>query len=71
MAAKRANITNIILSRRNEKDVKEIREDYLKGLTFHYVDRMLDVIKIALSEELVENAKNLKAESKSIGFGAK
>ncbi len=71
LAAKRANITDIILSRRNEKDVKEIREDYLKGLNFHYVDRMMEVIKIGLSEELVANPKNLKAESKTIGFGAK
>ncbi len=71
LAAKRADITDIILSRRNEKDIKEIREDYLKGLSFHYVDQMMEVIDIALSEELVENPKNLKVETKAIGFGAK
>lgn len=71
LAAKRADITDIILCRRNEKDIREIREDYLEGLTFHYVDRMMEVIDIALSEELVENAKNLKVESKTIGFGSK
>lgn len=71
LAAKRADITDIILSKKNEKDIKEIREDYLKGLNFHFVDQMMEVIEIALSEEMVENAKNLKAESKAIGFGAK
>jgi len=71
LAAKRADITDIILSKRNEKDIKEIREDYLQGLNFHYVEKMMDVIEIGLSDELVENAKNLKVESKAIGFGAK
>lgn len=71
LAAKRADITDIILSKRNEKDINEIREDYLKGLNFHYVEKMMDVIEIGLSDELVENAKNLKVESKAIGFGAK
>ena len=71
LAAKRADIKEIILSKRNEKDIKEIREDYLEGLTFHYVERMMEVIDIALSDNLVENAKNLKAENKAIGFGTK
>lgn len=71
LAAKRANITDIILSKRNEKDITEIREDYLEGLNFHYVTKMMDVIDLALSDELVENAKNLKVENRAIGFGAK
>lgn len=71
LAAKRADITDIILSRRNEKDINEIREDYLEGLSFHYVDKMMEVIDIALSDELVENAKSLKVESKAIGYGSK
>jgi len=71
LAAKRANITDIILSKQNEKDIKEIREDYLQGLNFHYVQGMMEVIEIALTDELVENAKTLKAEAKAIGFGSK
>jgi ATP-dependent Lon protease len=71
LAAKRASITDIIISRRNEKDINEIREDYLKGLTFHYVDQMMEVIKVALSDELVDNPKTLKPELKSIGYGSK
>ncbi len=71
LAAKRADIRHIILSSKNRKDIDEIREDYLTGLEFHYVDRMMEVIDHALSDELVENPKNLKAEGKAIGFGAK
>ena len=71
LAAKRADIQHIILSSKNRKDIEEIREDYLKGLNFHYVDRMMEVIDFALTDELVENAKNLKADNKAIGFGSK
>ena len=71
LAAKRADIKHIILSTKNRKDIEEIREDYLEGLEFHYVDRMMEVIDHALSDELVENAKNLKADKKSIGYGSK
>ncbi len=45
LAAKRAGINTIILSAENEKDIKEIKEVYIKGLTFHYVKTMEDVIK--------------------------
>ncbi len=71
LAAKRADIKHIILCKKNEKDVLEIRPDYLEGLNFHYVDKMMEVIKYALSDELVENPKKLKVESKSIGFASK
>lgn len=68
LAAKRSGITDIILSAKNRKDVLEIREDYLKGLTFHYVEKMMEVIDFALLNEKVENAKQLKVEKKAIGF---
>ena len=45
LAAKRAGINTIVLSAENEKDIKEIKEVYIKGLTFHYVKTMEDVIK--------------------------
>ena len=48
LAAKRAGITDIILSNQNEKDVKEINAEYLKGVNFQYVDRMDEVIRLAL-----------------------
>jgi ATP-dependent Lon protease len=59
LAAKRADIKEIILCRENEKDIKEIREDYLKGLTFHYVDSMMEVIEIALTAQKVKGALNV------------
>ena len=48
LAAKRAGITEIVLSDQNRKDIGEINEKYLKGLTFHYVKEMNEVIKVAL-----------------------
>lgn len=48
LAAKRANIKEIILSQDNKKDVEEIKQDHLKGLTFDYVRDMNDVIHLAL-----------------------
>ena len=56
LAAKRAEITEIILSEDNEKDVKEIKADYLKGLTFHYVKNMIDVVELALTNQKVKDA---------------
>ncbi len=56
LAAKRAKIKEIILSADNKKDVEEIQAQYLKGLTFHYVTEMIDVVKLALLEEKVSNA---------------
>ncbi len=53
LAAKRADIREIILSSKNEKDINEINPKYIEGLTFHYVDEMLDVVKKALTEEKV------------------
>ncbi|MDM1045402.1 endopeptidase La [Myroides sp. 1354] len=62
LAAKRANIKEIILCKENRKDIEEIKEDYVKGLTFHYVDRMEEVLEIALLKEKVKNAKNFNTE---------
>jgi ATP-dependent Lon protease len=59
LAAKRASIKEIILCKDNERDIKEIKDEYLKGLTFHYVKEMSEVIDIALTDEKVYNAKTL------------
>lgn len=48
LAAKRAGLTEIILCKENKKHIEEIEDMYLQGLTFHYVDRMEEVLKIAL-----------------------
>ena len=55
LAAKRANIKDIILCKSNEKDILEIKESYIKDLTFHYVKEMNEVIDIALFKEKVKN----------------
>ena len=59
LAAKRANIHEIILSVENKKDIEEIKPSYLKGLKFHYVSEMNEVIGIALTKQKVKNAKKL------------
>lgn len=55
LAAKRAGITDIIMCRENEKDVNEIPDTYLKGVTFHYVENVQDVWDFALTKEIVKN----------------
>ena len=59
LAARRANIKEIILSEKNEKDIADINPDYLKGLTFHYVKTMSEVLEIALLKQKVANAKTI------------
>ena len=59
LAAKRARIKEIILCKENERDIKEIKEEYLKGLTFHYVNEMSEVIDLAITNQKVKNAKTL------------
>ncbi|MEE4196304.1 MAG: endopeptidase La [Bacteroidales bacterium] len=54
LAAKRANITDIILSEENKKDLAKIKEIYLKGLNFHFVKEIMDVLDIALLKEKVK-----------------
>jgi ATP-dependent Lon protease len=56
LAAKRAGIKEIILCVDNKKDVEDIKPDYLKGLTFHYVTQMEEVLKIALLKEKVKES---------------
>ncbi len=60
LAAKRARIKEIILCEENKKDILEINEKYLKGLTFHYVSEMSEVIDLALTKQKVKNAKELQ-----------
>ncbi len=59
LAAKRARIKEIILCQDNKRDIDEIKADYLKGLSFHYVTDMSDVIKLALTNQKVSGAKTL------------
>lgn len=56
LAAKRAEIKEIILSEDNKKDILEINKKYLEGLTFHYVKTMLEVVEIALLKQKVKGA---------------
>ena len=60
LAAKRASIKEIILCEKNKKDIEEINPSYLKGLTFHYVKTMKEVIDIALTKDKVDNAIEVK-----------
>ncbi|MEQ7800239.1 endopeptidase La [Pedobacter sp. ASV1-7] len=59
LAAKRANIKDIILCKSNRKDILEIKESYIKDLNFHYVSEMKEVIELALTKEKVKNPQNL------------
>jgi ATP-dependent Lon protease len=59
LAAKRAGITDIILSEENIKDVEDIKDIYVKGLTFHYVKTVMDVVKIAITDEKAVDAIDL------------
>jgi ATP-dependent Lon protease len=59
LAAKRAHIKEIILCEENRRDVEDIKEEYLKGLTFHYVKEMSQVIDLAILDEKVKNPKQL------------
>jgi len=64
LAAKRAGITDIILCEDNRKDIEEIDEMYLRGLSFHYVVTILDVLDFALLKEQVERPIQFKFEEK-------
>lgn len=60
LAAKRAGIKEIVLCEENRKDIDEIKDEYLTGLTFHYVKDISDVLEIALLDEKVRKAKVFK-----------
>ena len=55
LAAKRAGITDIVICQDNKKDIEEIPEVYLKGVSFHYVENIQDVWSFALTDEVVKN----------------
>jgi len=59
LAAKRSKIKEIILCESNRKDVEEIKADYLKGLRFHFVKEMHEVLAIAITDQKVKHAKVL------------
>ncbi|WP_417237014.1 endopeptidase La [Bizionia paragorgiae] len=59
LAAKRARIKEILLCEENRRDIEEIKPEYVKGLTFHYVTDMKDVLKLALTKQKVKNPKAL------------
>ncbi len=60
LAAKRAGIKEIILSKENQRDVDEINQDFLKELKFHYVKNIREVIDLALEKTPIKNALQLK-----------
>jgi ATP-dependent Lon protease len=62
LAAKRAEVKDIILCNENKKDIEEIKPLYLKGLTFHYVDDIKQVLDIALLKEKVEEPLDLSVK---------
>ncbi|WP_461790072.1 endopeptidase La [Pedobacter sp.] len=66
LAAKRANIKEIILCKSNRKDILEIKEDYIKDLNFHYVTEMQEVINLALTKDKVKNPIDLTIKTKSV-----
>jgi ATP-dependent Lon protease len=59
LAAKRAHIKEILLCEENKRDIDEIKPEYLKGLKFHYVKDMKEVLELALTKQKVKNAKTL------------
>ncbi|MEY3198335.1 MAG: hypothetical protein RJA13_293 [Bacteroidota bacterium] len=60
LAAKRAGIKEIILCEKNKNDIEEIKQEYLNGLTFHFVRHMHEVLEIALTKENVKNPVEVK-----------
>jgi ATP-dependent Lon protease len=64
LAAKRAGITDIILSADNKKDIEEIKATYTSGLKFHYVKEMIEVIDMALMHDRVKNPIKFTSNSK-------
>jgi ATP-dependent Lon protease len=61
LAAKRADIKEIILCKANRKDIEDIEERYIKGLTFHYVEEMMEVVEMALLEQKVKKPLKIVA----------
>ncbi|MFC2128619.1 endopeptidase La [Bacteroidota bacterium] len=59
LAAKRANIKELIICRENQKDINKIKDLYVKGLKFSYADTMMNVLDLALSKKKVDNPVNI------------
>jgi len=62
LAAKRASIREIIVSEENRKDVEDIKEIYIRGLKFQYVESIMNVLELALLKQKVKNPKNIAFE---------
>jgi ATP-dependent Lon protease len=62
LAAKRANIKEIIISEENRKDVENIKDIYIRGLKFHYVETIMNVLDLALLRQKVKNPKKITFE---------
>jgi len=62
LAAKRAKIKDIILSEDNRKDVEDIKEVYIRGLKFHYVETIMEMLDLALLRQKVSNPKKISFE---------
>ncbi len=62
LAAKRASIREIIVSEDNRKDVEDIKEIYIRGLKFHYVDTIMEVLELSLLKQKVKNPKKISFE---------
>ncbi len=59
LAAKRAKVTDIIISAENRRDIEDIRKEYIEGLSFHYINEMSEINALALNGEKVKNPVNL------------
>ncbi|MCK9423268.1 MAG: endopeptidase La [Bacteroidales bacterium] len=64
LAARRANLEDIIISKDNQKDIEEIKAEYIKGLNFHYICEMKEIGELALLEEKVTHPISLEYEKK-------
>jgi ATP-dependent Lon protease len=62
LAAKRAKIKEIIVSEENRKDVEDIKEIYIKGLKFHFVNTIMEVLELSLLKQKVKNPKKISFE---------
>jgi ATP-dependent Lon protease len=62
LAAKRAKIKEIIVSEENRKDVEDIKEIYIEGLKFHFVDTIMEVLELSLLKQKVKNPKKISFE---------
>ena len=62
LAAKRSKLKEIIVSEENKKDVEDIKWIYIKGLKFHYVDSIMEVLELSLLKQKVKNPKKISFE---------